>query len=243
MSRLWDLVSNRQRIEPAELQEAIAEQLKTGDLDYRTRLLIHESAQLLRDKFSVEFEPPGLPPIQSKPGFPSLGWKVGPVTKPDTIKKFLRELGRGLSGPTEIVIGGSSSLILQGLLIRNTEDVDVVDEVPPALRNLRSVQSDLHIAHFQSHFLPDGWELRQISLGDFGHLRVYLVDGLDIYLGKIFSAREKDQADLTYLQPRFEKERVLRHLQQCGKRLAGDPKLRQAADDNWYIQYGDKLPI
>ena len=243
VSRLWDLVSNRQRIEPADLRDAITEQLRSGDLDYRTRLLMQESAAVLREKFGMQVDSGEALRDVTKPGFPSLRWKVGAMTKPAVIEHFLRQLGRSLMQTTEIVIGGSSALILQGLLARNTEDVDVVDEVPAALRNLRIAGSELHIAHFQSHYLPEGWNDRRQSRGDFGKLRVYLVHGMDIYVGKLFSVRDKDKADLRYLQPHFERESVREHLIRFGHKLAGDPKLRQAAEDNWYIQYAEELPV
>ena len=244
MSRLWDLVSSRQRIEPGELQEAIEEQLTSDELDYRTRLLIQESAQVLREGFGIEVES-GEPVLNvERAGFPSLKRVVGELTKPETIERFLCELASHLFEGVEITIGGSSSLILQGLLLRQTEDVYVVDEVPQALRSLRLTSATkLCIAHFQSHYLPEGWLSRRQSLGDFRKLRVYLVAGLDIYLGKLFSARHKDRADLHYLSKHFSLEVVREHLLLHCRKLWSDPKLRQAAADNWYVLYGEESPL
>ena len=235
---------NRQRIEPWELKEAIEEQLQVDELDYRTRMLILESAQVLRDKTGIALDCARVLPVseRGRRGFPDLEDTVGAITSPESINEFLRELGTRLLESAEITIGGSSALILQGLLVRQTRDVDVVDEVPAALRSLRfTSRTNLYIAHFQSHYLPEGWQDRRQSRGDFKKLRVYLVDGLDIYLGKMFSVREKDQSDLHYLKGHFDPKSVRHHLEQYGQKLASDPKLRKAAEDNWYILYGEEL--
>ena len=49
--------------------------------------------------------------------------------KKSTIVQYLRELGTRLQQSTKLVVGGSSALILQDLLSRSTEEIDVVDEV------------------------------------------------------------------------------------------------------------------
>jgi hypothetical protein len=245
MSRLWDLALNAQAIDPQELRDAV---LAEDDRDYRTRLLMRESAIVLREKFAINLTTPELEP-QEKVGFPSLWKRVTAVTRPDTISEFLREVGSSLNRPTEVVIGGSSSLILQNLLSRPTEDVDVVDGVPEPIRQigprLESAEQEyaLHFAHFQSHYLPDHWQNRLRSLGDFGRLRVFLVDGLDIFLGKLFSNRDKDKSDLRFLKPAFDKDAVAAHFAKTCRGLASEERLLKAAQHNWYVLYGDPLPI
>lgn len=82
------------------------------------------------------------------------------MTTRDTILRFLRDVGRNLTQETKVIIGGSSSLILDQLLQPATEGVDLVDEVPEAIRNLGehllSAQRvhHLHLANFQSHYCP-----------------------------------------------------------------------------------------
>ena len=243
MSVLWDLLG-RQRITPEQLHAAVTAELQEDSPCFRTRQLIHESSAILRSRFGIQVDTTALSPPENRLGFPSLEGMVGEITSAETIKEFLRELGTRLTDLAEVTIGGSSSLILQGLLSRSTSDVDVVDEVPSALRNLRfDSETKLYIAHFQSHYLPDGWLDRRRSLGDFRKLRVYLVDGLDIFVGKLFSLRDKDRGDLRYLRQHFDKETVRQHLAKYGKRLAADPKLGPAASDNWYIQYGEELSL
>src|SRR5438105_4685905 len=46
---LWTLVKGRPEIDPDDLAAAIAEQVREPDLDYRTRLLIRDGADALRD--------------------------------------------------------------------------------------------------------------------------------------------------------------------------------------------------
>src|SRR5438552_3985685 len=82
----------------------------------------------------------------------------------------------------------SAALILQGYLSRATDDIDVVDEVPAEIRSLHALLQDLrkrygfHLAHFQSHYLPTGWEQRLHSLEPFGNLQIHLVDIYDVFL-------------------------------------------------------------
>src|SRR5687768_16175766 len=103
------------------------------------------------------------------------------------------------------------ALILGERLTRRTEDIDVVDELPEVVRAERELldgftaRYGLRVAHFQSHYLPMGWEARVRSLGRFGQLDVFLVDELDIAVGKLFSAREKDRDDLRVLAGQIEK--------------------------------------
>ena len=128
-------------------------------------------------------------------------------TDPETIRQLLRELGTLASRPTRIDVGGSGALILLGNLSRSTDDIDIVDEVPPELRAQHDAMEQLasryglRLAHFQSHYLPAGWIDRVRSLGRFGNLEVFLVDPLDIFVGKLFSAREEDRDDLRALAP------------------------------------------
>ncbi len=58
----------------------------------------------------------------------------------------------------------------------------------------------LRLAHFQSHYLPDGWQRRVESFGVFGELAVFLVDPVDIAVGKLFSRRDKDLDDVRMLK-------------------------------------------
>ena len=57
-----------------------------------------------------------------------------PHLSPITIRQFLRELGSAMTSPATIMMGGTASLVVRGLLSRAMEDVDIVDEVPTEIR-------------------------------------------------------------------------------------------------------------
>lgn len=148
---LWELTLERTTLDPDELASAIENQLSEPHKDYRTRQLICESLGALRkfwgeDRFRrwqrasrhreeiAKFAGQAFPEV----GFPSLPNRIQVTTRPETIRQYLRELGTKLTTRAEVVIGGSSSLILAGLLHRTTEDIDLVDEVPEPLRTLHT---------------------------------------------------------------------------------------------------------
>lgn len=256
---LWAVVWGRPHVDPAELAAAIDAAAPDRGHDTRTRMLIRESLDALRRYWGPDrFEQwiarrPGLQFLgavsdpQEGKGFPSLYDRLMAPTSPDTISQFLRELGLNAPTPTELMIGGSIALILDGSLRRATEDIDVVDEVPAALRQQHALldtlvrRYGLRLAHFQSHYLPTGWRQRVHLLGRFGKLEVYLVDRIDIFLSKLFSAREKDRDDLRVLVGQIDQAAIVARLPQCGA-MAGEATLRKNAAENWYILFGEALP-
>lgn len=259
---LWELTATGSPwIDPVELARAVEVQIEQPELDFRTRLLIRDSLQALRsfwgeEKFHqwMEDAPHGgrlLEILQSalgEPGFPSLQHRIMSPLQPLTIHQFLRELGDSLAQPTRITIGGAVALILSDQLRRNTEDIDVVDEVPPEIRSNHQLLDELAkrygllITHFQSHYLPNGWQGRIHALGRFGVLDVDLVDTCDILVGKLFSARTKDLDDLRMLARRLDRTTIESRLLRSASSLKADPNLAANATRNWYILYGDPLP-
>lgn len=245
VSKLWTLVQSQSDLDPRQLAEAIQAEWPTGLSDPRTRQLMAECFRCLQS-WNVPL-PAGLSAPTGETKFPSLPGRIHWVTTRDNILRFLRDVGRKLTQETKIIIGGSSSLILDQLLQRATEDVDLVDEVPGALRNLGdhllSAQRvhNLHLAHFQSRYLPDGWEDRLCSLGNIGRLLVYRVDSLDVFVGKLFSNRERDRQDVNFLAHAFPLERVKQRMASSGQRLLNDPKLRDSAEHNWFVLYGEEF--
>jgi hypothetical protein len=260
-SGLWDMVSRRQHLDAAELARAIETEASRPDLDFRTRVLIRDAVHALQSHWgrprmsrwlavcpcrthieAVEQEELG------EPGFGSLVERIVDVTQPEVVDQFFRELGLALAKPVRIVVGGSIALIVSGHLMRHTEDVDVVDEVPEDIRSLRPLlrqlepRYGLRVAHFQSHYLPSGWQERVHCYGDFGRLQVSLVDTYDIFVGKLFSRREKDLDDLRHLASQLERSTVSTRVGQQTAWLA-DPKLRPSAEKNWYIVFGEPLPV
>jgi hypothetical protein len=262
MPALWDLVWGKPFVDAAALAEAIEREASRPDLDNRTRLLIRDGTEALaahwgRDRAALWLH--GSPAGQrieqirqeefEETGFPSLKERLVDATSPADIQAYLRELAAHVHRPVRLVIGGSVALILAGYLSRSTEDIDIVDEVPAELRQQHALLEELHrayalqLTHFQSHYLPSGWETRVRSLEPVGRLQVALVDVYDLFLGKLFSARRKDRDDLRVLLPALDRQTIEHRLRDaCGGFLA-DPTLRRHAEQNWFILTGQPLEV
>jgi hypothetical protein len=259
---LWSLALGPPAIEPLDLTAAIEDQVARQDLDYRSRVLIRDSVRALRQCWGeartarwLQESPHGREieaickgPFDDDRGFPSLTRRVMDVTKPEEIMQFLNDLGHQLRRPLRVNIGGSAALILRGFLSRRTEDIDVVNELPAEIRSehamldhLKEVHS-LELAHFQSHYLPSGWEQRVHSLAAFDKLQVSLVDVYDVFLSKLFSSRVKDRQDLKVLIPQFDKETLLLKLKETTQSMLAAPGLREKAENNWHMLFGEPLP-
>jgi hypothetical protein len=260
-SELWSLIPGGRQVDPTKLATAVVKQIDSGDLDFRTRLLIRDSLNALAshwggDRLSAWIDGTGrreqIERIRreelGEPGFPSLAWRVMATTSPQTILQFLRELGARVRGPVRIEIGGSTALIMPGLLSRMTDDIDVVDELPAAIRGEHAVLEDLtkrygiRLAHFQSHYLPDGWDDRLHSLGKFREIEAFLVDPYDVCVSKLFSHRSKDLDDLRHLRGQLDKDVLRQRLVRAGARLRREERLHEAAETNWYVLFGEALP-
>jgi hypothetical protein len=259
---LWSLVLDRQQIDPQDLTAAIEDQIIREDLDYRTRVLIRDSVKALRHYWGPERLAAWLKasPVGQRiesicnqkwdddRGFPSLMRRVMDVTRPETIQQFLREIGQHVRRSLKLEIGGSGAMILLGHLAKKTDDIDVVDEVPAEIRSQYQLLDELaqryglEITHFQRHYLPMGWENRLHFAGTFGALSVYLVDVYDVFLSKLFSRRTKDRDDLRELAPQLDKEILVRKLKESTQSMLAAPDLRENAEKNWYVLYGEPLP-
>ena len=258
---LWSLVLDQSQIDPDDLAAAIEREIQKPVLDFRTRLLIRDSVDSLRNFWGTARvsewlrETPAGDTIETivngdlgPPGFSLLSKRIMPATRSETIIAFLRELSLSLTQPEKMVIGGAASLILTTPLLRRTEDIDVVDELPAQMRTRHDLLDGLakrygiRLAHFQSHYLPTGWDLRIQSLGRFGQLDVWLVDRHDTWLGKLFSTREKDRDDLRLVAPVLDKTILRQRLTDACAGFIAQPDLRRYASDNWYIVFGEALP-
>src|SRR5262249_3935487 len=216
---LWSLTWGNPQVDATDLASAVERQVISEDLDYRSRLLVRDSVQALRrywgeervaawlanSSVGHEIEAICKGPWDDDRGFGSLASRVVDVTKPETIRQFIRELSLNVHGPVRLGIGGSAALILRDQLVRKTDDVDVVavvDELPAPIRNQHALLEQLASryglspTHFQRHYLPAGWENRLQYFDTYGQVRIYLVDTYDIALGKLFSARSKDLDDI-----------------------------------------------
>jgi hypothetical protein len=258
---LWELTRGRPQVDPARLAAAIERQAGCVDLDFRSRLLIRDGVEALtrhwgRDRVEAWLAKAAygerINAIRQEdlgqPGFPSLAARLMDATKPDQILQFLRELGTYVRHDARLCVGGSAALILAGNLQRHTENIDVVDELPAEVRTEHALlealekRYGLQLAHFQSHYLPNGWEARVRSAGRFGRLQVLLIDPVDVLLSKLFSTREKDRDDLRLVAPQLDREELVRRYSTEGRTLVGEPWLRQAAATYGYIVFGEPLP-
>lgn len=258
---LWTLARLQPQIDPTDLSAAIVQQVQCKDLDYRTRLLVRDSIDALRSywgdsRFGGWI---GTCPYRQEieaicgeafdeVGFPSLRKRLMDAKTPDQIRAYLEALGRRIRKGSTIYIAGSCALILPGHMVRGTDDIDIVDEVPPEIREEHQLLDELeqgfglHLGHVQRHYFPFGWQDRARFFGDFGKLRVYLVDVYDIVLGKLFSTRIKDLTDLRTLVPQLEKDVLVRRLSETCSEFLGLDRLKQLATDNWAVLFREELP-
>ena len=257
---LWTLIRGTPWIDPDSLLAAIERQCLESSHDFRTRLLLRDAASALQKRWGIACLDDRLSTVAcavldriraeelGEPGFPTLEKRMAEATTSRTILQFLHELGNATPTPARLEVGGSIALILRGLLTRGTDDIDAVDEVPASLRiqhdllDRLSTRFGLRLTHFQSHYLPAGWEKRVSSLDRFGKLDVFLIDPIDIFVGKLFSNREKDRDDLRALQDSFPRSAIAERFRSSASRLMADPILRPSAERNWSFIFGEQLP-
>lgn len=258
---LWSLTFGRSQIDPEQLAAALEREAARESLDYRTRLLIHDSMDGLArhwgpERFEAWLAASGarspLEEIRRFPfeecGFPSLPDRIMEPVHPQIVHQYLRDLGQRLQHGARLELGGSIALILNGSLSRSTEDIDVVDEIPAEIRQQRDLldrlqeEYGLRLTHFQSHYLPSGWAERVRSLGRFGRLDVFLIDPLDIFVGKLFSGRAKDFGDLRAMLGQLDESQIRQRLRASAGALLKEPQLAEHARRNWNVLFGDELP-
>jgi hypothetical protein len=267
VEELWLVAQGSQFVDADTLSAAVESAAASPEpLDYRTRLLIRDSLTALesywgdqrfhqwlarspsREKIESVRDPDYFDEDPEEIGFPSIARRVMDATKPDNVVEFFKVLSRHVQQRTQLNVGGSLALILRGLLSRNTEDADVVNEVPPHLRNQHDVlynlaaRFKLQLAHFQSHYLPKGWEGRIELFRSFDLLDVYLVDRYDVMVSKLCSKRDKDLDDLRAMKSRIDRERLKARLIDSGSALLAEERLREAAKFNWYVLFDEQLP-
>ena len=262
VDELWSVARQQPQVDANALARAV-EAACTEPLDYRTRLLIRDSISALRDcwgndcfsrwleqsskRMQIERAAAHRSP-DDEVAFPYLSRNVVDPIQPETVLQLLREISSHVTAPTRLVIGGSIALVLSGDLMRFTQDIDIVDELPAELRKNHELLEKLaqryrlRLTHFQSHYLPDGWEGRVHSIGAFGKLQVFIVDLYDVFIGKLFSARTKDLDDLRALAPKLDRQTLVRRLSETTAAFRSDARLLDAAKNNWFIVVGESLP-
>jgi hypothetical protein len=257
---LHSLVYGTPWIDPRTLLAAIDGELRAPAPDFRTRLLLRDSMNALERRWGGGTLLTALSPDVrgaasriltedlGEPGFTTLDRRMADATSPEAIADFLRTLGEKIHTPARLAIGGSASLILWGMLQRPTDNVDAVSEVPAPIRvecdllGRLTARFGLRLAHFQSCYLPTGWERRLQPFLRFGSVDVRLVEPFDTFAGKLFSEREKDRDDLRMLKRAVNREAIEERLKSSCAGLLGDPARRAMAERNWYILFGEPLP-
>ena len=256
----WTLVQNRGWIPEDALLPALR---KTAELEpdpcYRTRMLVHDALDALAARWGEDVVRRRMGSDSAarrlaeywadeydKVGFWSIPRRLVNPTTPDIIRKFLRELGDRIRHPASISIGGSCSLLVTETLVRSTEDMDVVNELPEVIRtdhqlvNYLADKYQLRLSHFASHYLPNNWQNRTRSLGQFSKLDARIVDPIDVLTGKLFSKRQKDGKDVLACLPNIEMDVLRDRLQYNTIDLRKDERLLEAARHNWYVLTGEE---
>jgi hypothetical protein len=262
-SPLWTLALSGQPVDANAVAAAIEQEISQPEeeLDFRTRLLVRDSLTALGHHWGREKADRWRGAVRNRevlarivaadlgePGFPSLVNRIMDTTKPETVVQFLRELATTCPQPTRLEIGGAIAAILAGILSRHTEDIDIVDEIPVVLRSQHEKLRELadrfgiRLTHFQSHFLPSGWNDRLRTFDRFGNMEILLVDPADLFVGKLFSARAKDRDDLRAMARQLDKAEIETRLRESASSMLAEPRLKQFAADNWFIVYGQPLP-
>lgn len=255
--RLWQIVSRPGGVDARSLLRSVAEASRENDDDPRTRLLLRDASRVLSQRFGpwlVRQQVTDLDRLSAYDdggdrGFPTLEARVLDATNPDRVVQMFTELGRRVRTPVTIVVGGSLPLILNHLVVRKTDDADIVDEVPSAIREQHELLSELaadfglRLSHFQSHYLPDGWQGRIQSLGRFGQLDVMLIDPIDVLVGKLFTKREKDFRDLRVAFSLIDRSTFTDRVRRSTAKLREEPAMLAAAVERWGFLTGEnELP-
>jgi hypothetical protein len=257
----WKLVWGQPYINSQTLAAAIEQDLeRQRQPDFRSRLLVRDAAVALQSfwgprRFSLwlKASPVGRQIRQilreelGQSGFTTIRTRLVDSIDSPQIRQIFDMLGRGIHTQVEVHIAGSIPTLIKGLTARPTSHIDFVDAVPPEIRNqralLRKIESEfgLRLGHMQAHYLPAHWENRRQWLGEFGRLRVYVVDEYDIFVSKLSSKKEKHKLDLRVLALKLDRNKAKRRLLTDGRAFLDDPKLKPQIEENWRFIFQEPL--
>jgi hypothetical protein len=257
----WELVWGQPYINGQTLATAIEQDLERDrQPDFRTRLLVRDAAVALRafwgtHRFSqwVSASPVGRQIRQilreelGEPGFTAIRKRLVDTIDSPQVRQIFDLLGREIHSTVEVYIAGSIPTLIKGLTARPTSDIDFVNAVPVEIRRqralLRKIEAEygLRLNHMQAHYLPAHWESRRVWFGEFGGLRVYVVDEYDIFVSKLSSGKEKHQLDLRVLALRLDRDKAKRRLLTDGRAFLEDPNLKSRIEENWRFIFQETL--
>ncbi len=259
----WKLVWGQPYIDCETLVHAIEEDLRQqSQPDFRTRLLVRDSAVAIRsywgtEKFSRWLESSSvghqiraiLDEQLGEPGFHAIRRRLVTSIHFRDIYQIFDLIGRSIHNSIEVYIAGSIPTLIKGLTARPTTDIDFVDEVPAEIRRqheiLHQIESEygLALTHVQSHYLPLRWQQRRQWLGDFGGLRVFVVDEYDIFVSKLSSKHKKHQDDLRVLALKLDQRVAHNLLLTDGRSFLDDEELREQIKENWRFIFQEPLEL
>ncbi len=259
----WELVWGQPYIDSERLAGAIErELLRNRAPDFRTRLLVRDASRALRSHWGqVRFarwlrRSPARTLVEGvlkeplgKVGFHFIEERLVAGLRREDVEQILELLGRHVHERLEVNIGGSIPTLLQGLTARPTDDIDLVDEVPAAIRTQRAAlkgireKYGLRFGHVQSHYLPANWATRRRLLGDFGGIRAYLVDPYDVFISKLSSKQEKHRDDLRVMAAKLDRDIVQQRLLTDARAFLADPHDRPVIEENWRFIYREPLDL
>ena len=259
----WELIWGQPYIDADRLARAIEFDLQDAPTpDFRTRLLVRDASRAMRSFWGTEkfhrwlaTSPTGetvrriLKEDLGKVGFPFIRRRLVASIGSTEIKQIFDLLGRKVRDRVEVNIAGSIPTLIKGMTARPTADIDFVNEVPPHIRKqkavLKKIEDDygLKLTHVQSHYLPNHWDQRRQFLGDYGGLRVYLVDEYDIFVSKLSSKCEKHKQDIRVLARVLDKQTARRRLLTDGRVFLDEPTIRPQIEENWRFIYQEPLSL
>ncbi len=167
--------------------------------------------------------------------------------KSELIERIFEMLGQGVHERVEVHIAGSVPTLIKGFTFRPTQDIDFVNEVPAEIRKQKDVLKKideaygLSLGHVQSHYLPANWKNRRHYFGDFGGLRVYMVDAYDIFVSKLSSKQPKHRQDLEVMAQNLDKEKIKQRLLEDGRIFLTTPFISAQIEENWRFIFREPL--
>lgn len=257
----WRLVWGQPYIDSNQLCQAIERELLLNvKPDFRTRLLIRDAVAALQsfageEKFASwltesrvqESVTAIMKEELGEPGFHNIRERLVENIERSQLAQLFELLSKRVKTKTEICIAGSVPTLIDGLTVRPTDDIDIVDEVPEEMREQRDVLEQVAkkygftLGHVQSHYLPANWRERLQHFGDFGNLSVFLCDPYDIFVSKLSSKKEKHRDDLCALSSRLDKELIRKRLLSDGKQFLDNQFEKPTIVENWKFVFQEPL--
>jgi hypothetical protein len=257
----WELVWGQPYIDSDSLAAAIEQDLQRSPRpDFRSRLLVRDATRALKSywgqtRFAGWLENS---PVRERiaailgenlgePGFHDIRRRLVASVSKNQVEQIFELLGQHVRERIEVHVAGSIPTLIEGLTHRPTDDIDIVDEVPPQIRGQRAMlrqirtKYGLNLGHVQSHYLPANWKNRRRYLGEFGGIRVFLADVYDVFVSKLSSRQEKHRDDLRVMAPQLDKEKIKQRLLEDGKAFLKSTSERPRILANWQFIFREKL--